>query len=437
MSDKQEIEYRNLFTWIFSINYLFQGIVTSMYAVIIPIYLLKLAQEGGIAIQASDIAFLGSLITIPWAIKLFFGMITDKFSIKNWGRRRPWAVLNLSFAGVLWIILPFLVTPQNAILVFTTTGFIINLGVAFSDTALDGFIVDICPPERLGRVQGFCWGLRSVGAIAGGPLFAALIVFLNLPVQYVFIILGISMIFSSITINVIEEKEIKRKIKLGPSFKAIFKEGKDWKTFMFALFNNLLADVMLVFLSLYILIQIGLVQFTGELSLGTKDVGIYQYQANITMIISLGIVVGSILGGRLADLRSRKFSVYSSLIITTVALLLLLIPTYVVILLFFGSIIGLALGWRHSAYAAVVSQMAKHHPDVDSTYLSVANSFTNLGSVIGLALVGVILDLFLSFEVLIVFMALISNLTAIPFAFMDPTYYEHKLLEKSITLEKE
>jgi predicted MFS family arabinose efflux permease len=166
-------------------------------------------------------------------------------------------------------------------------------------------------------------------------------------------------------------------------------------------------------------------------------VGIYQYQANITMIISLGIVVGSILGGRLADLRTRKFSVYSSLIITTIALLLLLIPTYVVILLFFGSIIGLALGWRHSAYAAVVSQMAKHHPDVDSTYLSVANSFTNLGSVIGLALVGVILDLFLSFEVLIVFMALISNLTAIPFAFMDPTYYEHKLLKKSITLEKE
>jgi len=427
MTEQEKIEYKSSYTWIFSINYFNQGLVTSILSVIVPIYILLMIAEGGTAITPTDVAYIASIITIPWAVKLFFGIFADKYGTKSLGRRRPWILSTLLVSGVGWMILPFLITPGNVLFIITVMGFLINCGTAFSDTALDGFIIDICPKEKLGRVLGFVWGLRSIETIAGGPVLAVLIVLGQISVNAIFIAEGILTVFFAISILVVNEKKDFPKVKLKENFKGMFNNSRDWKTYMFALSNNVMGNVIVLFLAMFILIEMGVIQMKGRnITLGEKTLEVYLFQANVTLIIAIGIMVGAIIGGIIADKKTRKFAIYSGVLLTTSSILLLLIPATWTLLLFFTVLIGFALGWRHSAYAAVVGQLAKKHPEMDSTYLSIANSFTNFGATLGLLLTGIIFQIFGSYAMLFVFLAIISNVSLIPFLAIDAEDYEHK-----------
>jgi len=427
MTEQENIEYKSSYTWIFSINYFNQGLVSSILAVILPIYILIMIAEGGAAITPTDVAFIASIITIPWAVKLFFGIFADKYGSKKLGRRRPWIIVALLISTIGWFSLPILITPSNVLFTVTIVGFIINCGTAFSDTALDGLIVDICPKEKMGRVQGFVWGLRSVGTIAGGPLLALLLVLGQISVNVIFIGEGILTIFFAISILVVNEPKDYPEVRLKEHFKGMFNTSRDWKTYTFALANNVMGTVIVLFLAMYILIEIGVIELEGRnITLGEKTLEVYLFQANVTLVIAIGIVIGAILGGIIADIKTRKLAIYTGVLFTTASILLLLIPASWELLLFFALIIGFALGWRQAAYSAVVGQLAKKHPEMDSTYLSIANSFTNFGATLGLILAGVIFQIFGTYVMLFIFLALISNLSLIPFWTIDSEDYEHK-----------
>ena len=64
MSELNELEFKPYYIPIFASNYLFQGVVASLFAVIVPIYLLTLI--GGLS--ASELAFIGSIILIPFSL---------------------------------------------------------------------------------------------------------------------------------------------------------------------------------------------------------------------------------------------------------------------------------------------------------------------------------------------------------------------------------
>jgi len=51
-----------------------------------------------------------------------------------------------SFSGLMWILIAVLLTinPLSAMSIFTYVGFLTILGIAMADTAMDGFILDIC-----------------------------------------------------------------------------------------------------------------------------------------------------------------------------------------------------------------------------------------------------------------------------------------------------
>jgi len=228
MTEKEKIEFKNYYIPIFNINYLFQGIDQSLFAVIIPIYLIQFIG----VLDAAALAFLGSIIMLPWIFKVFFGIIGDKVGSKKLGRRRPWIIAMVSFSGIIWIILgtPNLFTPENAISIFTIMGILIFVGVAFGDTIIDGLLLDITPKEKLGRASGLNWGLRSVGAIAGGPAFAFLVVSGSLSVPSLFIVIGILTIASSLLTLLIKEPKFYPEVKLGTHLKDMFNNKRDLKT---------------------------------------------------------------------------------------------------------------------------------------------------------------------------------------------------------------
>jgi len=225
----------------------------------------------------------------------------------------------VSFAGVLWIILgmPGMITAENAISVFTIMGILIFFGVSFGDTIIDGLLLDITPKEKLGRVSGLNWGLRSVGAVAGGPLFALLVVTGGLEVPTLFIIIGILTILCSFLTLLIKEPTVYPEAKVGKHLKEMFNNKRDWKTYGFSLFASIIDSVGILFVSIFILINMGLLSSSGtSLSLPSDDLNIYLVNGNLTMVIAIGVVIGAIVGGQIADRITRKVSVYIAYIIT-------------------------------------------------------------------------------------------------------------------------
>jgi MFS family permease len=434
MVNEEDIRYKSSYTAIFTSNYFFQGVNTSVFSVIIPIYLIKLTGK----LSAADLAFLASIILIPWGLKVFYGMISDKYPIKNLGRRKPYILGSMALAGLLWLLLsiPNITTPNNAILLFTLAGVLINFGVAIADTALDGLIIDICPKKKLGRTQGFCWGMNSVGMIIGGPLLAFLLVSVELiNVQIIFIIVGISMILISSLILIIKEKEEFYDVKIKKHLKEMFNNKRDWLGYIYSMLRSLLDGVIILLISIIILIKTGIIKANGAtLSLESQDMSIYLYQANISLIVSIGIIIGAIAGGRIADLKTRKFSVILSVILTFISLILLVMDfTIISILLFVACLAGLALGWRRAIAAAILGELAKNHPEMDSTSFSISMAFANIGASIGLFFTGIVINITKDFSATFLYLALFSLLVVIPLILMNPKDYEYKLRENELS----
>lgn len=419
--------YKNAYSGIFSAYYFIEGMNQSIIAVIVPIYLLSLIGS----ISPSVIALLASIVMIPWAIKLIFGILSDKFSVKNYGRRRPWILAAGLISGIVWILTPFIMPRDSTVVYyFMGAGFLSALGVAMGDTALDGLILDICPKDQLGRVQGFCWGSRSVGVMVGGPLIALVIVFM--PIEAIFLIFGILILIFSLLTLIVKEPPISTSFELGTQLKSVFKTGKNWKVFIWAFWDTIVEAVVVLFVSLYLLIQLGFVQPEGAtIDLLDDDINLYVPQAFITLIIGIGIIIGAVVGGFIAD-RSRKKAIYIAYFVAIPSYLIMVINIAPGLFIVFAIIIGLGYGLRNAAFAAVLGEISQQYPKINSTYYSIGTSFANLGGTLGLLLVGEMFNVFAGFssDIIVIyggvfiFMALLQIAAPIFFAFIKSEEYE-------------
>lgn len=429
--EEKENQFKTVYILIFSLLYLIQGITQSMFMVIIPIYLLQILGSVG----ASTIAFLGSIIMIPFIIKIVFGALSDKYGIKKLGRRKPWILIALIFSGLVVMFLPTLVdaNPSAVVEIIILVGFCSMFGLAMSDTVIDGFILDITPKNQLGRVQGATWGFRSVGIVLGGPAILLLMYFM--PLNLIFITLGILTIVFALFILFVKDVEEPREVNYFSNLKLIIGKGENWKLFSFSFFTAIIDGVIFSVMSLYILIRVGIIAAEGAtIEMLDAEINLYEPQAFISSIAGVGILIGAFLGGYIADLKSRKFAYYMSLVLITGSLLLLLIPVPVVLLLIFIIIVGVASGWSHASFGSIASGYSREYNEVRSSYFALSASFVNFGTMLGLVLTGIIFELmseitsdtYLIYSVVFIFMAIISNVGIIAFLTLDSKIYEHK-----------
>jgi MFS family permease len=282
-------------------------------------------------------------------------------------------------------------------------------------------------------VQGICWGLRSVGIIAGGPLLVILILLTGGIVQFIFIGLGIAMMIFSFTTLIVKESHKEMNINAVENLKVIFGKRKNWKVYAFSIFNAFCDGIIFVIVPLFILIQWGLVSAMGadlDLIGDPNRPDLYAPQALVAFTIGLGVIIGAIIGGRIADLQSRKRSVYISFLLTGVSFLIFMIPVIWPLLIVFSLILGASAGWRNAAFSAVIGQESQQYPEMDSTYYATCNSFSNLGSTIGLQLTSILIGVLAGLEAFWIYafvfltMAIIMNIGLIPFFALDPVDYE-------------
>lgn len=162
-----ERRWLRLFT--LSILFFAQGIPWGFMAITLPAHLAKLglddAARGGLL----------AMTTWPFVFKWAFGPAMDAFTIRRFGRWRPWIIFAQAMMAVtlaLLLALPDLAADHELL------GWLILLHTCFNamqNVATDALAIDLLEPAERGRANGIMYAAKYAGGAVGGAGMAVVI----------------------------------------------------------------------------------------------------------------------------------------------------------------------------------------------------------------------------------------------------------------------
>lgn len=145
--------------------YFAQGVPLGLLSVAIPPRLAELGYGVG------DVALVGTVVGLPWAIKLLGGPFMDRFKFPAMGFRRPWVLAAQAGLTLSLIVLAFVPLGADASLVpLMAAGFLVNAFAATQDVAVDGMAIDVLEMDERGRANAFMGFGQSAGRAAFGAV---------------------------------------------------------------------------------------------------------------------------------------------------------------------------------------------------------------------------------------------------------------------------
>ncbi len=382
-------QFTRVYFSMFLFYYIVEGSNNGLLSIFVPFFLIKSELPG---INEPFILTLATFTAIPFTIKIIWGVISDRFPIGRLGRRRPYISAFIILCGACWLlfiaVLPFVQFLNLGILILL--GMLIETGAAFSDTALDGLIMDITPAEKLGRVEGGTWACYSIGGIIGGTLGVFLWSLLGSGIP-VFVIFGCLSIFCGIIIWIVKEPlQIQKRFDLG-ALKVLLKKKRYWNGYLFSLATHLPQNAISTLLALLLLIKLGILS-SGSMELTLLlDENLTLYVLAFQLCAAAGIVISSLIFGKLSDKYNRKkiFGVAIIMMLIIVPLapdLVNNLPSALIVSL----IVGLTLGSLSTMTMTFIAGITQENPAATSTHFSIFTSFMNAGSTIGLGIIAFI-----------------------------------------------
>jgi MFS family permease len=435
--------YKKSYSKIFAFYYLVEGFSQGIPFLVFPPYMAKLLGNQYDIAQWLIIASIGSL---PWAIKMIIGVANDKWGSKKYGNRFPWILSFGIFGAIWWFLMAAYLPTDESIYVFVAFYyFMIATGTAFSDTALDGLILDVTPKGNLGRIQGFTWMCLLLGMGAGGILLGLIFLALDL-VPLLFIITGSLMVIACFLTKLIKEPPLEKVIGkyIGRNLKSIFTKKKNWKVMSFTFTSSITGAVITTFFTYVILIALNVIDVQETILSITSGsaVELLGWTSVFYFFNGLGTVIGSIFAGKYSDKFRRKSIVTAYLIFIPFCLVsiipFILTGAYLVALIYgligqilFGAVSGALLISGAAIRADIVK---KEYPELKSTYYALLISFWNGGQTLG-NLLGALLFTYLALNFpgvgfyLLYFMLSIFGAAALLISFflfktIDPRDYE-------------
>ena len=404
MSKEVNLEYKKSYTKIFVFFYLVQGFVQGIPLLVFPPYL---AQVLGNQYDIAQWLIIYSLGTMPWAIKMIVGVINDKWGSKKYGRRFPFIISFGIFGAIWWFIMAVYLPTDNSIYFYLAIYyFMISLGMAFADTALDGLILDVTPKEKLGRIQGLTWTCLLLGMGAGGMVLGLIFLALQM-VPVLFMITGVLMMISCIFPYFIEELPVEKMTtkQLGRDILSIFTRRKNYKVMLFTFTSSITGILITTLFGYMLLISLGIIKVDETILSITQGsaVDLLGWTSVFNLVNGVGIVIGSLAAGKYADQHRRKsvtlaYMVYIPFCVVSV-IPFVLTGAYIIALIYgllalmiFGMIQTILLISSQTVRGDIVK---KEYPNLKSTYYALLISFWNGGQTVG-ALLGAILITYLS-----------------------------------------
>lgn len=374
----------------FGLLYFTQGTILSYFTALNALYFLS---KG---VSMTKVGIFSAIALVPFIIKIFLGMLSDKVNLFHMGHRKPYILIGLAIQLICLIIAPYL-DPSSMYWGFVALAFILQLGMALYDTCTDGLALDTTPDGERGLIQGFMVGGRAVGVIVTASVvgllaekaswFAVfwLLAFLTLlPVPYVLRI-----------------KEQERPAGMRFNWKA-FGAFKSWT----------IAGVVGIGLISFLVI-VGANQLVNPYF--EKVLGItFSTAGFLTTLWGIGVIAGGLTGGRLSDKIGWRNAVLLSMAVSTIALIVLafgVTPTTPLALAFaFAFLFGIGYGTYQAVYFALAMRFTI--ASIAASMFAILMAFTNVGQGIGLSLGGMLADKINYGPTMLVFAAI--NLLVLP-----------------------
>lgn len=391
---------KNIRYVLFATLYVAQGAVMGYFTSLNALYL----QSYGLGLD--KIGLIGSIAMIPFVLKIFFGLLSDKVSFFHLGHRKPYILIGLSIQ-ILGLVIVNFINPAKHFFLFAFNAFLLMAGMALYDTCTDGLALDTTPPEDEGKIQGIMVAGRALGMILISGILGLLVDKISWSAGFVALAILTALPIPMVLKTKEAEKSVEKQFNWGA-----FKEFKKFSIIALGLLG-----------ALYSLIINGTSQLVNPF-LEQKFTISYTTAGIVSSVLGIGIVAGSLLGGKLVDRIGQKKSVQLSLLVTLVAVAVLSLintPTIAWIMVF---IFGVAFGLYETVYFAIA--MRETNVSIAATMFSILMAVANLGTGIGLALSGSLAE-GLGYKPAFLILALL-NLLALP---LLPVIFGKKTLGKT------
>jgi len=309
-------------------------------------------------ISISTTTFVGGIASIPWMLKFIFGPTIDFFG--KYGRK-----VFIMIGGIIGSISIFIVSvidPKTYIMPFTALLFISHSGIVFIDVSADAWAIQTSKINERGKVNAAMFTGLFAGTAIGGILLSFIATYFGF--EMVFIITS-SLIFLSLILPLfVREKKIyiqRKKIK-----SLLIKEFKK---------RNTQIVIILMFISG---VNFGMLIFiipefvTNVLLLDKIQVGL------LTAVYPISIVIGSLIGGSIADKFGRKKIIFITLIILLISTVLLVtVDSWEKLAVIYGSIGVLTGASLYSSMGALMMDVT--NPKLGGAQYSIIASIANFG----------------------------------------------------------
>lgn len=350
----------------FGMLYFAQGAILSYFTALNSLYLLSFN------ISMSQIGLMGTIAMIPFVIKIFLGMLSDKVNFFHLGYRRPYIIIGLLVQSLCLFIVPF-INPATHFGLFALTAFILMTGMALYDTCTDGLALDTTPKEEEGAIQGFMVGGRALGVVIISAIIG--IVAERSSWTTAFNSLAVLTLLPLPLVLMARETERSAERKF------------EWKAFSAFTHPSVISLALLG--ALYSLITNAANQIVNPFLQAEFDISLSS-AGFFTTIWGVGVILGSLTGGRLIDRIGQRRAVHWAIGISIVSIALLALifnPTMAWPLV---AAFGLAFGYYETVYFAI--SMNKSDPRIAASMFSILMAIANIGTGIGLSLSGSLVD---------------------------------------------
>jgi PAT family beta-lactamase induction signal transducer AmpG len=317
----------------------------------------------GQGVSEQTLGLFTSLLLLPFILKVFIGILSDRVPWGHWGSRKPYMTVGLClFAGSYFGLSQ--IPPRDHFLQFAVLTWLASLGLAMFDTCADGWAVDVADESEQSSIQAAMIAGKSLGLILMSFGFGVLaeshgygIVFQILSVlslTVLAVVLWIPYTPRSVSVEV---------VTVG-----------HW--------SDLLKGFYLVFALFGVLYSISSFGTDGLLTLHLSRLGASAFQIG-EFGMSRG--VGSLLGAGAYALLSRRLGLVRAQFLALVLLGLgCLLPLSDWPWMLRGGLWGMAWGFQETAFVTLAMRYAEG--PWAATFFAISMIFSNLGTSLGEAL---------------------------------------------------
>jgi len=354
---------------LFGLLYFTQGTILSYFTALNALYFLS---KG---LTMTSLGIFSSIALIPFVVKIFLGMLSDRVNLFGMGYRKPYILIGLAIQTACLIVVPLIQLPSGY-WTFVGLAFLLQMGMALYDTCTDGLALDTTPTGEHGVIQGFMVSGRAVGVIVTASLVGVLAE--KVSWNAVFWLLAVlTLLPLPLVLSIREADRPAQKRFDWSGFKA-FRSGTIWLVSLVGLLSFMVAVGANQLVNPYI---------QDRLNIGLSTAGF------LTTIWGVGVVLGGMLGGRLTDrMGLRSLLIGAGATSIALFLLVLFLPPGAFIGLAFAlvAIFGVAYGSYQASYFALAMRFTQ--PAIAASMFAILMAFTNVGQGIGLGIGGALVD---------------------------------------------